>query len=145
MAVPQWLLHLIDKCLKKKPEARFETGMALHDFITANSATGVANEAASSNSQALVPPEITRLKAENEALQKQVLQYQKTAADSTREIVALKTTLGNRDAELNTLRRSTASYAATPPTINAWEERNNFYYTEFTNSRGQTVQRLVAP
>jgi serine/threonine-protein kinase len=23
-------------------------------------------------------------------------------------------------------------------TINAWEERNNFIYTEFTNSRGQT-------
>lgn len=50
MLVPEWLLTLIGRCLEKKPEDRFENGMALQTFIqdhriyTAELATIVKNE-----------------------------------------------------------------------------------------------------
>ena len=37
MQVPQWLLTLLNKCLEKKPEDRFSSGIVLQDFIIQNS------------------------------------------------------------------------------------------------------------
>lgn len=34
MQVPDWLLGVIDKCLQKAPNNRFDNGMKLHDYIT---------------------------------------------------------------------------------------------------------------
>ena len=36
MQVPEWLVSLIYKCLEKRPEDRFENGIALHDYISHN-------------------------------------------------------------------------------------------------------------
>lgn len=48
MHLPEWMFSMIYRCLEKKPENRFASGMALHDFITKNSvaffAKGEANE-----------------------------------------------------------------------------------------------------
>ena len=48
MHLPEWMFTMIYRCLEKKPENRFASGMALHDFITRNSvaffAKGEANE-----------------------------------------------------------------------------------------------------
>ncbi len=37
MLVPDWLLNLINKCLQKDPEARYEDGVALHEAFVADS------------------------------------------------------------------------------------------------------------
>jgi serine/threonine-protein kinase len=238
IGVPPWLLNTIYKCLQKAPENRFATGTALHDFLTANStATPERRESASDRSR-LLQQENDALRSEVASLKKQVGQFQNAAGSAAREIAALKNTIGNREAELDRLRKSqqasheaplrvtgrktsskipiiallvmacigafaaasffrnrnpertesnTAStdrvaeqqaipvpereviqnrnlgqfkvraekaYFHNEPdentrrnayllpsgeaTINAWEERNNFFYTEFTNSRGQT-------
>ncbi len=57
MHVPQWLLTLIDNCLKKNPEERYANGLALHDAIATNAISGGTN---------------AELKAENETLKQQV-------------------------------------------------------------------------
>lgn len=48
MHLPEWMFSMIYRCLEKKPENRFASGMALHDFIARNSvaffAKGEANE-----------------------------------------------------------------------------------------------------
>jgi len=48
MHLPEWMFSMIYRCLEKKPENRFASGMALHDFIVRNSvvffAKGEANE-----------------------------------------------------------------------------------------------------
>ncbi len=36
MQIPEWMFSMIYKCLEKKPEARFASGMALYDFICRN-------------------------------------------------------------------------------------------------------------
>jgi len=36
MQVPKWLIHLIDRCLKKDPAERFANGMELHQAVTNN-------------------------------------------------------------------------------------------------------------
>ena len=232
--VPQWLLNAVYKCLQKKPENRFTNGVALYDYIVANSTVTHAKEVLKDGNKQL-QEEIDRLKQEKAALQRQLDQYQKGAVTTAGEIAALKNTIGKRESELDTLRKGTqptsnpvpksnkgffrvpalilivmacigaiAAYsifgkgdqqtASNPnsnepvsdiqynPTpvkeviqnrnigqfkvqagkaffhndpdgatrrnaylipsdeavINGWDERNNFIYTEFTNSRGQT-------
>jgi len=43
MQLPQWVFSMIYRCLEKKPESRFASGMALHDFIIQNSVAFPAN------------------------------------------------------------------------------------------------------
>ncbi len=44
MMVPKWLVHLVGKCLEKKPENRFANGKSLHDFIAHHSTHQMAIE-----------------------------------------------------------------------------------------------------
>lgn len=37
LQIPEWLLTLLYKCLEKRPENRFSSGTAVHDFIVQNS------------------------------------------------------------------------------------------------------------
>lgn len=65
MQVPDWLLKLIDKCLQKDPMLRYSDGMVLHEAVVSGSLSGIT-----------FPMDNTAmdlLKAENDALRKQVL------------------------------------------------------------------------
>lgn len=64
MQVPAWLLELIVKCLKKKPEERFTDASQLHDAIIKGSLSVVSHEAP------VVKP--ASLLAQNEKLQNQL-------------------------------------------------------------------------
>ncbi len=111
-SVPEWLVNTIAKCLKKSPEHRFKNGRELHAFITANSADAFVRAPAHNEPVNLLEQELEGLKAQNESLQKQLVQQQRAAAAHMQEIAALKTTIGNRDAELNALRKNPVLDAA---------------------------------
>lgn len=68
MQLPQWVFTMIYRCLEKKPENRFASGMALHDFIIQNS---VAFSASGENNTQLklLQQENKRLLEQNRNLQ----------------------------------------------------------------------------
>ena len=65
MAVPHWLLDMIQKCLSKKPEDRFGNGMALYEHVLRHS-TAAAVPGASVDSR------IVQLRDENKKLADEV-------------------------------------------------------------------------
>lgn len=44
MNIPDWLLSMIYRCLRKKPEERFANGMEVHNYIAANSISSNRSE-----------------------------------------------------------------------------------------------------
>ncbi|GGH01740.1 serine/threonine protein kinase [Mucilaginibacter phyllosphaerae] len=78
LQVPQWLLDVIDKCLQKTPDARFKSGMELHEAIINGSlsADGRVSTAA--------------IQAENERLAGMVKQYQQDELKKEQQLLALK-------------------------------------------------------
>jgi serine/threonine-protein kinase len=97
MAVPQWLLEIIDKCLEKNPQNRFPNGMALYDHIVVNSMQFSAFAGNGGESLAL-------LKQENQKLQKQLQQYQEAARSKEAELVALRVSVTQKDRDIQILR-----------------------------------------
>ena len=68
MQVPAWLLELLTKCLQKKPEDRFESGVELHDAIVKGGVSvGI-------NAIPALQPEIIALQEENRRLQQALAQ-----------------------------------------------------------------------
>lgn len=101
MQVPEWLTALVYKCLQKKPEDRFENGMALHDHIchhqiyTAEVAGMVKNE--DDKWQAIV----SEKEEELEHLRTTVARQQKeleTRREATPLIAGSKTSFAERSA-----------------------------------------------
>ncbi|HYH16544.1 MAG TPA: serine/threonine-protein kinase [Flavisolibacter sp.] len=84
MRVPDWLLKLIAKCLAKKPDARFASGVELHDYIVRNSI--MAEERVESNADqiAMLQVQNVRLQRENKQLQELIGQYQAAAVNNQR-------------------------------------------------------------
>jgi len=83
MQIPEWLLSMIYRCLRKKPEERFANGIELHNYIFVNSVN------VTSRSQFDSPTECAwQQQAEKLLKEKQQLQQQ----------------LASRDAELQRLR-----------------------------------------
>ena len=84
--VPDWLLKMISKCLEKKPEARFTSGVELHDYIVRNSI--IAEERVESNVDqiAMLQVQNVRLQRENKQLQELIGQYQAAAVNSHRPL-----------------------------------------------------------
>jgi serine/threonine protein kinase len=72
MQVPVWLIEVIGKCLEKKPEKRFATGMELHEAVIYQSILAVENNKNNTDTAAV-------LQSENERLRGLILQYQKGA------------------------------------------------------------------
>ncbi|RYZ28048.1 MAG: serine/threonine protein kinase, partial [Chitinophagaceae bacterium] len=71
MQVPDWLLSMIYRCLRKKPEERFANGIELHNYIFVNSVNTVTR------SQFDAPPESAwQQQAERLVKEKQQLQQQ---------------------------------------------------------------------
>jgi serine/threonine protein kinase len=78
MQVPQWLLDVIDKCLQKSPDARFNSGVELHDAIINGS---LAADGRLST---------TAIQAENERLQHMVAHYQQDEVEKDKQLSSLK-------------------------------------------------------
>jgi serine/threonine protein kinase len=78
MQVPQWLLDIIEKCLQKSPDARFKSGVELHDAIINGS---LAADGRLST---------TAIQAENERLQHMVAHYQQDEVEKDKQLSSLK-------------------------------------------------------
>jgi serine/threonine-protein kinase len=77
MQIPEWMFTMIYRCLEKKPEARFASGMALYDFISSNS-IWTAVKTARPEQVKLLQEENQRLLQQNRDLQQELLQYKKS-------------------------------------------------------------------
>jgi serine/threonine protein kinase len=78
LQVPQWLLDVIDKCLQKSPEARFKSGVELHEAIINGS---LAADGKLST---------TAIQAENERLQHMVAHYQQVEEEKDKQLSSVK-------------------------------------------------------
>jgi len=81
MRVPGWLLNMVSICLEKSPEKRYSNGMELQEAIVINSIIASRHEQEDNV--------ITALKAENDKLYGQLLQYQQKAISIKRSFVTV--------------------------------------------------------
>ncbi|WP_158827621.1 serine/threonine protein kinase [Mucilaginibacter lacusdianchii] len=88
MQVPQWLLDVIDCCLKKKPLERFRTGVELHQAIN----SGMVSVSVQGN-QLQAVQQITELQDENQRLEKLLFQYQQSDSEKDKKVDTLQTML----------------------------------------------------
>ena len=102
MQVPGWLINLIYRCIEKKPEARFENGILLHEYITINSTISTGTTADYGNDRiAVLERENENLLRDKEQLQKFLTQYQNLSAEMEQEIKSLKSNLASRDTDVS--------------------------------------------
>lgn len=76
MQIPEWLLSMIYRCLRKRPEERFANGNELHSFIVANSVSNYRSQFDSPSTDAW------QEQAEKLLKEKQGLQQQLAARDA---------------------------------------------------------------
>ncbi|MBD1391535.1 serine/threonine protein kinase [Mucilaginibacter glaciei] len=76
MQVPQWLLQVIAKCLQKKPEDRYASGMELDAAIINGSLSSSDSKSQEAGLNAIA------LQSENEKLKTELLKYQQAPAQS---------------------------------------------------------------
>lgn len=100
MQVPYWLTSLVGKCLEKKPEHRFANGMELHDYIVMNSTLAAARVEAGGASLSGIQHDNDRLLREKQQLQGLITHYQQTAGTKEQELIALRTSLQQKEKEL---------------------------------------------
>jgi len=89
LQIPQWLVDVIDKCLQKSPEARFKSGVELHEAIINGS---LAADGKLST---------TAMQAENERLQHMVTQYQQDEQAKHKQLSSLKLLAGEEGIRYN--------------------------------------------
>ncbi|MEP6468109.1 MAG: protein kinase, partial [Parafilimonas sp.] len=71
MQLPEWMFGMIYRCLEKKPESRFASGMALHEYIVENS-VWFSSKGEGSDQIKLLQQENRRLLEQNKNLQNQL-------------------------------------------------------------------------
>lgn len=109
LQIPEWLLSLIYRCLRKKPEERFANGTELHQYIVANSVSNY-------RSQFDAPPiDAWQTQAEKLLKEKQALQQQLNAKDA--ELQRLRTQATPSGAERYP---GQDDYAGSPRKNTAW-------------------------
>jgi serine/threonine protein kinase len=84
MLLPEWVFGMIYRCLEKKPESRFASGMALHDYITRNSVS-YSSKGDGSDQVKLLQKENRKLLEQNRNLQNEIQQLRtgkKRSADN---------------------------------------------------------------
>jgi serine/threonine-protein kinase len=110
MNVPQWLVSTIYKCLQKRPQDRFQSGVELYDFICSNSTQPAANKTENTGEYLrLLQSENDKLLQEKQQLQKLLVQYQQGSNQQVNgtqqgEIASLRATIAERDRELQAVR-----------------------------------------
>ena len=95
MNIPEWLVTVIYKCLKKKPENRFANGIELHEHIFHNSIEAIDQK--QTGQVNIVKEDIQKLVKEKEHLQLQVSQYKQQITAKEKEIEELKVFVNNKD------------------------------------------------
>jgi serine/threonine protein kinase len=95
MNIPEWLVTVIYKCLKKKPENRFANGIELHEHIFHNSIQAIDQK--QTGQVNIVKEDIQKLVKEKEHLQLQVSQYKHQITAKEKEIEELKVFVNNKD------------------------------------------------
>jgi len=81
MQVPAWLINLINKCLQKKPEDRYNDGQELHDAIVAGSLSAASGGGVNAAGGGVANANLAALKAENQKLQERILELQSAAPE----------------------------------------------------------------
>ena len=76
MQLPEWVFAMIYRCLEKKPEDRFASGMALHDYIVQNS-VWFNTKGENTDQVKLLQQENKRLLQQNRNLQEELQQLRK--------------------------------------------------------------------
>ncbi|RYU91885.1 serine/threonine protein kinase [Mucilaginibacter terrigena] len=89
MQVPQWLLEVADKCLQKSPDARFKSGVELHEAIINGSLSADGKLST------------TAIQAENERLQHLITHYQQEEAEKDKQLSSLKILAAQTGARFN--------------------------------------------
>ncbi len=74
MLLPEWVFSMIYRCLEKKPESRFASGMALHDYIAKNSVL-YSSKGDGSDQVKLLQKENRKLLEQNRNLQNEIQQF----------------------------------------------------------------------
>jgi serine/threonine protein kinase len=95
--IPEWLVTVIYKCLKKKPENRFANGAELHEYIINNSIQHLQQQ--QTEYAGVVKDDFQKLLTEKEQLQQQVLQYRQQINNKEKEIEELKIFINSKDNE----------------------------------------------
>ncbi|HVK97403.1 MAG TPA: protein kinase [Flavisolibacter sp.] len=91
MQVPEWLMSMIYRCLRKKPEERFANGKELHEYVVLNSSMNSSNEKLMNLEHLhFLQQKVEELRLEKEKLQKTVSKYQNDLAAKDEEINALR-------------------------------------------------------
>jgi serine/threonine-protein kinase len=78
MQVPEWLIRMIDKCLEKKPGNRFVNGTELHNFVVYHSTSPAMYNQVATEALKTLEKETTRLRKENEELQRSLLKFEQS-------------------------------------------------------------------
>lgn len=73
MLLPEWVFTMIYRCLEKKPESRFASGMALYDYIIRNSVS-YSSKGDGSDQVKLLQKENRKLLEQNRNLQNEIQQ-----------------------------------------------------------------------
>jgi serine/threonine protein kinase len=76
MQVPEWLVSMVYKCLKKKPVDRFSDGKALHDYICSHKMRSTEGVGANNERVSFLEEENKRFRQEKLQLQQELLQVQ---------------------------------------------------------------------
>ena len=108
MQVPEWLLNLILKCLKKDPAERFENGIELYNTLLEQK---IGLNAKSTTEGLLI------LQNQNEQLQSALLRQQEKTRFYEQEIASLKQALQNKELELDQLSKTNPSSVASTNSI----------------------------
>ncbi|MEP6682976.1 MAG: protein kinase, partial [Parafilimonas sp.] len=74
MQLPEWMFSMIYRCLEKKPENRFASGMALHDYIV-ESSVWFSSKGEGSDQIKLLQHENRRLLEQNKNLQNELQKF----------------------------------------------------------------------
>lgn len=85
LVIPDWLIKMVYRCLKKSPENRFSNGMDLQNYIVYNSTHALPKETVVSNA----PPSNAEI-VEKQQLQQQLLQYRRQLELKQKELEDLK-------------------------------------------------------
>jgi len=86
IAVPQWLLQVITRCLEKEPDRRYKDGIELQQALTEGSLTAAESHHLPASAQI----EATALQEENERLQTELLQYRQKEEQHEKQLSSLQ-------------------------------------------------------
>jgi serine/threonine-protein kinase len=125
--VPQWLTDMIQKCLQKDPQARFNDGKEVYEYVLLNSTLSTAKNEVSGESLNALQEENANLLAEKEQLQQSVKQYQERLEKIDYELKMLHADLATKNKELVNGRKDSSyfnTYNSVP--VNKGVSKNAF-------------------